>query len=142
MNALAIALGAWALVIIYMACALSYRQIKRACARRVAVARLARFLETDPAKIEQARASIETPVSHIGFTLGDVLVSRQINIDARAECADGCGCGNWRAHADHIRQDADTMRLYGDQEFYNRCSCDDDEPSPACLEWKMRREGS
>ena len=66
---LAIALGAWALVIIYMAVALSYRQIERACARRVMVARLMRHLETDPAKVELARASIETPVSHIGFTI-------------------------------------------------------------------------
>ena len=40
---LACALGAGALVIIYMACALSYRQIERACARRVMVARLMRY---------------------------------------------------------------------------------------------------
>ena len=74
---LAIALGAWALVIIYMADDLSYRQIKRACERRRTVARLKssrwranlRHLETDPAKVELARASIETPVSHIGFTI-------------------------------------------------------------------------
>ena len=69
MSILAIALTVGALVIIYMACALSYRQIERACARRVAVARLMRHLETDPVKIELARASIETPVSHVGFTI-------------------------------------------------------------------------
>ena len=77
---LAIALGAWALVIIYMACALSYRQIERARARSAIVERLTRACPTchrdtllcpihDAREIEQARASIETPVLHIGFTI-------------------------------------------------------------------------
>ena len=87
---LAIALGAWALVIIYMAVALSYRQIGRACARSAIVGRLDRW-----------RATLE-----------EAQLQRQIDIDARAECDDGCGCGNWRSHADHIRQDEETMRLY------------------------------
>ena len=92
MSILAIALTVGALVIIYMACALSYRQIERACARRRVVARL---------KSSRWRAALE-----------EAELQRQINIDARAECDDGCGCGNWRAHADHIRQDEETMRLY------------------------------
>ncbi len=90
---LSIALIAWALVIVYMACALSYRQIERACARRRITARLDRLGIGQRIAIDNRAAS-------------------QINIDARAECADGCGCDDWQAHADHIRQDAETMRLY------------------------------
>ena len=59
MSILAIALTVGALVIIYMACALSYRQIVRACIRRRVVARLKssrwranlRHLETDHERV-------------------------------------------------------------------------------------------
>ena len=45
---LAYVLGAWALVIIYMAVALSYRQIKRSATRSAIVERLARFAGGSP----------------------------------------------------------------------------------------------
>lgn len=40
----------------------------------------------------------------------------QIEHDAREECRAECGCGKWRAHVAHIRQDADTMAIYRGEE--------------------------
>lgn len=54
-------------------------------------------------------------------TLSDVVIKTyrggggldaQIERDAREECRLECGCGDFRAHQQHIRQDSETMALY------------------------------